>query len=234
MKTISTTAIVAVMTAALGLSAVAPAMAQQAAPLHQQNHMQKGDGPGRHFNDQRPGQDGPRNDGPGRGGMLGGLLDFGGDGENIEVALVRLSHRIELTDAQKTLLETFKTAALAAQADFAKAVDAVRPAAPAAGATAERPDVVARLGQRITLEKAHVEALTAVQPSFEAFFTSLTDEQKTQLMPQREHHMGWQGQIGKGPMGHHGQRPMAGQPQQLDGPGTPPDAPLEAAPPAKG
>ena len=221
MKTISTTAIVAVMTAAIGLSAVAPAMAQQAGPLHQQTHLQQqGDGPGRHLNVQRPG-----NDGPGRGGMLGGLLDFGRDGENIEVALVRLSHRIELTDAQKTLLETFKTAALAAQADFATAVDAVRPAAPAAGTTAERPDMVARLDQRITMEKAHVDALTAVQPSFEAFFTSLTDEQKTQLMPQREQHMGWQGQQGK--------RPMQGHPEELDGTGAPPDAALEAAPPAK-
>ena len=224
MKTISTTAIVAVMTAAIGLSAVAPAMAQQAGPRHQQNHLQQNDlqkdgGPGRHL--QRPGENGP-----GRGGMLGGLLDFGRDGENIEVALVRLSHRIELTDEQKTLLETFKTAALAAQADFATAVAAVRPAAPAAGETRERPDVVARLDQRITMEKAHVEALTAVQPSFEAFFTSLTDEQKAQLMPQREQHMGWQGQ--------HGKRPMPGHPEELDGTGTPPDAALEAAPPIKG
>ena len=221
MKTISTTAIVAVMTATLGLSAVAPAMAQQAGPRHQQNHLQQqpGEGPGRHL--QRPAENGP-----GRGGMLGGLLDFGRDGENIEVALVRLSHRIELTDEQKTLLETFKTAALAAQADFATAVAAVRPAAPAAGETPERPDVVARLDQRITMEKAHVEALTAVQPSFEAFFTSLTDEQKAQLMPQREQHMGWQGQ--------HGKRPMPGHPEELDGTGTPPDAALEAAPPVKG
>ena len=222
MKTISTTAIVAVMTAALGLSAVAPAMAQQAGPRHQQNELQK-DGPGRHFDGQHPGQDGPRHGGPGRGGLLGGLLDFGRDGENIEVALVRLSHRIELTDAQKTLLETFKTAALAAQADFATAVDAVRPAPPEAGATRERPDIVASLDRRITMEKAHVDALTAVKPSFEAFFTSLTDEQKAKLAPQREEHMGWQGK-----------RPMPGQPGELDGAGAPPDAPTEAAPPIKG
>jgi LTXXQ motif family protein len=224
MKTISTTAIVAVMTAAIGLSAVAPAMAQQDAPLHQHNDLQKDGSPDRHFNGQRPG-----NDGHGRGGMLGGLLDFGRDGENIEVALVRLSHRIELTDEQKTLLETFKTAALAAQADFATAVDAVRPPAPAAGATVERPEMVARLDQRITMEKAHVDALTAVQPSFEAFFTSLTDEQQTQLMPQREQHIGWQGQHGQ-----HGKGPMQGHPEELDGTGTPPDAALEAAPPVKG
>ena len=225
MKTISTTAIVAVMTAALGLSAVAPAMAQQPAPLHKQNEMQRpGEGPGHHA--PRPGQDGPRHGGPERGGMLGGLLDFGRDGENIEVALVRLSHRIELTDEQKTLLETFKTAALSAQADFATAVDAVRPAPPAAGATRERPDIVASLDRRIAMEQAHVAALTAVKPSFEAFFTSLTDEQKAQLMPQREQHMGWQGQ--------HGKRPMPGQPGEVDGAGTPPDAAMEAAPPVKG
>ncbi|MGV8956071.1 MAG: Spy/CpxP family protein refolding chaperone [Cypionkella sp.] len=228
MKTISTTAIVAVMTAAIGLSAIAPVMAQPAGPLHKQNQMQPGEGPG-HHRPQRPGQDGPRNDGPGRGGMLGGLLDFGRNGENIEVALVRLSHRIELTAEQNALLETFKTAALAAQADFATAVDAVRPAPPAAGATRERPDIVASLDRRISMEKAHVDALTAVQPSFEAFFTSLTEEQKAQVMPQREQHMGWQG--------HQGKRPMPGQPGELPAPGAPgapADDATEIAPPVNG
>ncbi|HTN64538.1 MAG TPA: Spy/CpxP family protein refolding chaperone [Devosia sp.] len=216
MKTISTTAIVALMTISAGLTAAAPAMAQDAQPRAQQQQHQQlhrpGDGPGRHMTQQRLG-----NNGPGRGGMLGGLLDFGRDGENIEVAVVRLAHRIELTDAQKTLLDAFKTAALSAQADFASAVDAVRPAA---GTTpTERPDIVARLAQRITMEKAHVEALSAVQPSFEAFFTSLTDAQKGELMPQRNQRTGWQGK-----------RPRPGQ----DGTEAPADVTIDATPSVNG
>jgi hypothetical protein len=220
MKTISATAIVALMTVSVGLTAASPAMAQDAHPRMQQ-HMQHGDGPGRHFNNQRPGMNGPA-----RGGLLAGLLDFGRDGENIEIALVRLAHRIELTDQQKTLLDSFKTAALAAQADFAATIDAARPA----GTAAERPDIVAHLGQRIALEKAHVDALTAVQPSFEAFFNSLTDEQKAQLMPPRDQHIGWQGQIGKSHMGQHGKAIAPGQAEELDGTDTPAPADLDAAP----
>lgn len=214
MKTISTTAIVAVMTAAIGLGAMAPAMAQDAGQIQVQRHMhQKGDGPDRQF-----GNDGGRRfGGP---GLLGGLLNFGRDGEMIEIALVRLSHKIELTDEQKALLETFKTDALAAQADFAGVLDTIRPAAPAEGATTpERPDMAAQLDKRIALESAHVAALTAVQPSFEAFFNSLTDAQKAELVPQRGERMGMQGHQGKGPGMH---RPGApGAPAQLDAPAAP-------------
>lgn len=218
MKTISTTAIVALMTVSVGLAAAAPAMAQQAQPRFHQQMQHPGDGANRPGNNQRPGRDAAG---------LGGLLSFGRDSERLEVALVRLAHRIDLTDAQKTLLESFKTAALAAQADFTKVVDAGRPEAPAAGAPrAQRPDIVARLDQRIALETAHVAALTAVQPSFQAFITSLTDEQKAQLMPQHNQRNGWQGEHGKGPMGQHGKRPMQGQ---ITGPGTPPAPPAPAA-----
>ncbi|MET3898349.1 uncharacterized protein involved in copper resistance [Devosia sp. UYZn731] len=225
MKTISATAIVALMTVSVGLAAAAPAMAEQAQPRFQQ-HMQhpggamqpmhhQGGGANNHANKQRPGN--------GDAG-LGGVLDFGRDSQQIEIALVRLTHRIDLTDAQKTLLESFKTAALAAQADFTKVIDAGRPAAPAAGTTpAPRPDIVARLDQRIAVEKAHLAALTAVQPSFQAFFSSLTDEQKAKLMPQREQRSGWQGEQRKGPMGHHGKRTIPGQ---LNAPAAPDAAPV--------
>ena len=219
MKTISTTAIVALMTVSVGLAAAAPAMAQQAQPGFQQHMQHQGGDANDHGNTMRPDRDGAG---------LGGLLAFGRDSQRLEIALVRLAHTIELTDAQKTLLESFKTAALSAQADFTKVVDAGRPAAPAAGAApAQRPDIVARLDQRIALEAAHVAALTAVQPSFQAFITSLTDAQKAQLMPQHEQRSGWQGQRHQGPMGQHGKRPMAGQ---IDAPGAPPAPADETAP----
>ncbi|WP_375451524.1 Spy/CpxP family protein refolding chaperone [uncultured Devosia sp.] len=226
MKTISTTAIIAVMTATIGFSAVAPVMAQQAdQPSFGQFHQQRGDGPNVHQQrgngpDRHAGNPGGR-----RGaGMLGQILDFGRGGENLEIALVRLSHRIDLTDEQKTLLETLKTDALAAQASFAGVVDATRPAAPSQ--TAQRPDMVEQLDQRIALENAHVDALTAVQPAFEAFFASLSDEQKAQLMPQRERHMGMNGRPDMGPGQHH--RPRPG----MMAPATPPAPPAPEAPAA--
>jgi hypothetical protein len=221
MKTISTTAIVALMTVSVGLAAASPAMAQQAQPRFQQHMQHQGGGGNNQGNTMRPNRDGAG---------LGGLLAFGRDSERLEIALVRLTHAIDLTDEQKTLLESFKTAALAAQADFTKVVDANRPDAPAAGTPRQRPDIVARLDQRIALEQAHVAALTAVQPSFQAFITSLTDAQKAQLMPQHEERTGWQGQRHQGPMGQHGKRPMATQPGQLNAPGTPPTPSEETTP----
>ena len=219
MKTISTTAIVALMTVSVGLAAAAPAMAQQAQPGFQQHMQHQGGDADNHGDTMRPDRDGAG---------LGGLLAFGRDSQRLEIALVRLTHAIDLTDEQKTLLDSFKTAALAAQADFTKVIEANRPEAPAAGTTpAQHPDIVASLDQRIALEKAHVAALTAVQPSFQAFITSLTDAQKAQLMPQHEQRSGWQGQRHQGPMGQHGKRPMAGQ---IDAPGAPPAPADETAP----
>lgn len=237
MKTISATAIVALMTVSVGLAAAAPALAQEGQPRFGQHLQNQGPGPHQHGHGQRPG-----NDGPGRGGLLGGLLEFGPNSERLELALVRLSHRLELTSEQKTLLESFRTSALAAQAEFSGVLDATRPATPDARTTpTERPDLVARLDQRIALEKAHVDALTAVQPSFEAFFASLTDAQKAQLQPQRNHRDGWQGRGGKGhgpmgngpmgngPMGQHAKPPMPGQADEPDSTDAPAEAPAAPA-----
>jgi len=201
MKTISTTAIVALMTATLGLSAVAPAMAQTAAPAPQVEAGQPGE---RAF---RPGGEGPRRIG------FGGLLGIERGAEAVEVALVRLSHRIELTEEQQALLDELKTVALAAAEDFAAVVEPLRPAAPAEGETAQRPDFSALLETRIAVESAHLAALEAIQPAATAFFDSLTDEQKAQLVPGR-------GERPDGPrQGHFGQRPGS----RLPGPAGVPD-----------
>jgi hypothetical protein len=205
MKTISTTAIVALMTTSLGFAAVAPAMAQPA-PVHKQFHMQRGEGDGRAMIRHHRGDLA----GPHAGG-LGGLLSFGRDAERIEIALVRLSYRLDLTDEQQALLDDLRTAAVAAQADFAAATEAARPE-PVEG---ERPDIAARLQMRIAFETAHVAALTAVQPAFEAFFASLTDEQLESLKPQRHERPGRPG----------AERPDAPAP---DAPA--PEAPAEDAP----
>lgn len=198
MTSISTKAIIAIMAGVMGLGAVAPAMAQPAPQAPDAAIAQDADGAAGHA--LRPHGQGPR-------GGFGGLFDFARGGEGIEVALVRLSHRIDLTDEQQTLLETLKTSALAAAQDFATATDGLRPTPPAEGETRAIPSISERLENRIALEKAQLAALEAVQPAAAAFFDSLTDAQKAQLMPQRgEHDGGPRGGHQQGPRGFGGQR----------------------------
>lgn len=192
MKTIATTAIVALMTAAIGLTAIAPTYAQEATPAPAQ---EQGKGPGLHFRH--------NNQGPRQGGF-GDLLGFERGAEAVEIALVRLSHAIELTAEQQILFDTLKTDALAAAETFSTAVEGLRPAAPAEGQTAELPDISERFENRIAIETAHLAALEAVQPSLTAFFDSLTDEQKAELAPQRHDRNGGPGMFGKEGLRHQG------------------------------
>lgn len=226
MKTLKKTAIAALMTAAVGLSAILPTTAQEAAatPAPQQ---QMADANGPHGNG--PGQ---RDQGPRQGGGAG-FLNFDRGSEGVEIALVRLSHAIEMTAEQQALFDTLKTDALAAADTFSKAVEGLRPAKPADGATAERPSITERLDARIAMETAQLDALKSVQPAAKAFFDSLTDEQKAQLTPERpEGQMGKHGQH----QGHNqGQRPgpmggMNGGP----GPDAPAGAPTDAPAPTNG
>jgi hypothetical protein len=210
MKTITTSAIVALMTATIGLSAVAPAFAQDAAPAQTQTQ----NGPGLHFRhgDKGPGQ---------MGGHMGGgdFLNFVRGAEAVEIALVRLSHRIELTSEQQPLFDAFKATALAAAADFAAATEGLRPTPPAEGevATATAPDISERLENRIAIETAHLAALEAVQPAAAAFFDSLTDEQKAQLTPERPEHGGMPG-FRKGGMRHEGMQDSPAEQAPADAP----------------
>ena len=217
MKTITTTAIVALMTATLGLSAIAPSYAQDAAaPAQAQTQQQPG--PGFGF---RHDTNGPRQFGRG-----GDLLGFDRGTEAVEIALVRLSHAIELTAEQQALFDTLKTDALAAAETFSTAVEGLRPTALAEGQTAEVPDFSERLENRIAIETARLAALEAVQPSLTAFFDSLTDEQKAELTPQRPDRGFMPGFMGKGGLRHHEGGPSAPHQGQHGGPGA--SAPAEA------
>ena len=202
MKSISTSVIVAMMTATLGLSAAAPALAQDAPPPAENGQAQPGKGPDRGF---RPDHHGQR---PG-GGF--DMLGFERGAEGIEIALVRLSHRLELTAEQQNLFDAFKTSALAAAADFETATEGLRPTPPVEGETSARPSVPDMLENRIALDKARLAALESVQPAASAFFESLTDEQNTQLLPQRD--MDGRGP-GKGPGNMHHQGPGDGPRQR--------------------
>lgn len=192
MKTITTTAIVALMTATLGLTAIAPTYAQETqAPAVPGQEQVQGKGPGFLLR--------KHNQGPREGRGFGNLLGFERGTEAVEIALVRLSHAVELTAEQQPLFDAFKTEALAAAETFSTAVEGLRPTPPAEGQTAERPDFAQRLENRITFETAHLAALEAVQPAATAFFDSLSDEQKANLMPQRPNHDGRPHGMHKGP-----------------------------------
>jgi len=108
--------------------------------------------------------------------------------ERIETSLVKLGYRVDATAEQKTLLESLKTAALAAQSELAATCDTLMPApdmaaAPDAAAPAPAGDLLETMKQRLKVEEARVAAMTSVLPEFEAFYNSLTDEQKAALQP---------------------------------------------------
>jgi len=212
MKTFTKTAIVALMTATLGLSAIASSYAQDAAPTPAQQQ------PGPGFGFRHDNHGGPRQ-------FIGGdLLGFDRGVEAVEIALVRLSHAIELTAEQQALFDSLRTEALAAAETFSTAVEGLRPTAPAEGQAVEVPDFSERLENRIAIETARLAALEAVQPSATAFFDSLTDEQKAELTPQRPDRGFMPGFIGKGGLRHQGHQGL-----QHGGPGAPVPAEAPAA-----
>lgn len=124
-----------------------------------------------------------RDGGMGRGAGFLNLVCSDRGAEEVEVALVRLSHRLDLTADQTTLFDTFKTTALTTQTSFADDCAAATP--DQAAATDAKPDLLERLKSGIALEQARLEAVTAILPDFGAFYGSLTDAQKADLFPRR-------------------------------------------------
>jgi hypothetical protein len=119
--------------------------------------------------------------GLGRGAGMLGLVCSENGAEALEIAFVRTSHQLDLTDAQQPLFDAFKAKALTTQTSFA---DECQAAMPEAAADA-RPDLLEGLKATIKVDEARIAALNAVLPDFEAFYASLTDEQKAALMPGR-------------------------------------------------
>ena len=160
---------------------------------------------------------GPDRDGPGRGamdrpdgdGMRGPafLVASCGDkaAERLEIALVKLSHRLQLTAEQKPLFDAFKTAALDAQT---KLEDTCKADAPQAPSDKQR-DILAMLKSGLTVEQARVDAAKAILPAFEALYNSLTAAQQAELMPHR----------GDGDRDDHGPGKGFGKPGEFGGMG---------------
>jgi hypothetical protein len=199
MKPTTSMTIVALVIAAITAGSAAPALAQdQGGERGRQMHQHRNAG------EFRPGarHDGPRDGNMrmhmNRGGGLFALVCSERGSDGLAHMLLNIEQQTDPTAEQQPLYDTLKDAALSAQADFATVCATARPAE---GDVATR-DLADRLKVRLDIEKAHVEAMTAVLPAFEAFYDSLSDEQKLQLEPRRhraEHRM--PGEPGE----HHGQ-----------------------------
>lgn len=171
----------------LGLGLALPAIAQDAAPTAAR---QAQNGP-RHF---APDRGAMPNRGMGPGGFL--MLACSDKGaEALEIALVRMDHRLDLSADQQKLFETFRTKALSTATSFAGTCKADRPTADAGA----KPDALARMKAGLAIEQARLTALNDVLPDFETLFNSLSDAQKANLLPHRGPGMG----MGMGRWGQH-------------------------------
>jgi hypothetical protein len=242
MKYLTTTALAALVAAAIGTAALVPAFADDttapaasAAPPALQDAA-RGDmngpgamnrtGPMGRMGGQMHRWGGPEN-ANGRGDLRANLLDLAcGDrgAEALEIALVHVQYAVKPTTEQAPLLDALKTAALADQKTFA---DACKTAMGDANTTAGQKTILDRLQARLAIDTAKVTALSDVLPKFKAFYDSLSDAQKAKLEPQRGgEHMGFNGQFGPRGMGQHGMGPHgAGRMHPADGtngPGSPP------------
>ena len=159
MKLIPTT-IAAAITAG-GLIAAMPAMAQEGPRVEHRSEFAMR----------------PADPMPGRAAELLTMACSSRGTERLEAVLDAAGDRLDLSDEQAPLFEDFRTAALSAQTSFADECVA---------ATAETPaDLVDAIRLRQTILEAHVAAVDSALPSFEAFYDSLTDRQKLQLVAMR-------------------------------------------------
>lgn len=178
MKNLKRTAIITIAAASIGAATLAPAIAQPFGGARDTGvHQIHGDG-ARSF---RPGGDNPMGHFR-QGGGLGEMFLSDHGAEAIDIAAVRLTHLLDLTDDQKALLEDLRAAALGAYDDVQAARDEI---APVAEDDAAQPDLVARFAGMVAMTTARAEALETLQPTFETFVGSLDQTQLEKLTPQR-------------------------------------------------
>ncbi|SFZ82295.1 LTXXQ motif family protein [Devosia enhydra] len=167
--------------------------------------------------------------GEGRADMLVSFSCAPRAAERLEVGLVRLSHRLELSGTQQPLFDAFRTSALTAQTGLADSCETLRPD-PAAETAAPAADPVQSIRDRLSVESARIAAIESVLPDYEAFVTSLTPEQSALLAPPSRERVGeMRGGRGEGRGGwrqHHqgprGRMQPAPQPPAADAPAPAP------------
>jgi hypothetical protein len=185
MKLIASAAVVAAMlgTAAMAPAAFAQDQGPQAGPGERHQMFLRHHGGNHRFGPQMHMQRG----GPGmersmmRGGGLLALACSADGADRLEHMLLSLSQRLDPTADQQSLFEDFRTAALTAQTGFADSCAELSPEDDTAAAAS--PDLVERLRRHIGVGEARLTAMNEVLPALEAFYGSLTDEQKALLEP---------------------------------------------------
>ncbi|MGV3651383.1 MAG: Spy/CpxP family protein refolding chaperone [Devosia sp.] len=217
-------ALAAVAVVAMALGAVPAAQAHdfgQGRNFDRHDQM-RGDarGPGRAMRGERHGP-GMQMQGMGRAGMLVSFSCAPRAAERLEVGLVRLSHRLDLTDTQQPLFDAFRTSALTAQTGLADSCETLRPD-PAAQTAAPAADPVQSVRDRLSVESARIAAIESVLPDYEALVNSLTPEQSALLGPRQrvgqmrgeraEGRGGWQRHQGPNQQGPRHQMPATPQP----------------------
>lgn len=195
--------VLAALVAALGLTAMSPAFAT--GPDHQ-----RGGGPDRMMEFRRD---------AGTGAFQFAQFSCSANAaDRLENRLDRMADRLGLTADQEKLFDGFRTSALTAQTDFADTCDTIRPDRSADRATRpERPDLIQRMEQRLKFDEARVAAMSELLPQFKAFYESLTNEQKGELMPPRMQGMEMPGRGIMGIPHRPGQPPLDAPPDGLDG-----------------
>lgn len=174
----TTTMTLAALVVALAAGTAAPALAQDSGTVKdgREMHFRGGPDDARGFMVRVRGRDGMR------GGVLALVCSPRG-ADRLEHMLLSIEQRTEPTAEQAPLFEAFRTTALTAQTSFADSCAELRPATAEAR---EALDLVDRLQARMDIQSAHLEAMTSVLPVFEAFYDSLSDEQKAALEPRRD------------------------------------------------
>jgi hypothetical protein len=185
MKTLTRNAIITITAASIGAATLAPALAQPFGGARDNGgvHQLQNDGArGFRLGSANPTGNFHRGPGIGQGGGLVGMFFSDRGAEAIDIAAVRLTHLLELTEDQQTLLEDLRTAALQAREAVQAARDEI---APVVEEDAAAPDLMARFAGMVAMTTARAEALETLQPTFEAFVASLDEAQLEKLTPQR-------------------------------------------------
>lgn len=193
MTRLTTAALAAALSGAIGLVAFVPAAMAQQAPASP-GVQQPGIEQPHHGQMQMPGQFRRgmqlRNQRFGGGDQRGSLLTLScGDNaaERMEIGFVRLSYRLDLTAEQTTLFDDLRTSALTAQTSFAETCETPRETMAAAepGTDVTLPNPVERLSTQLENDQRRLELMTPILPKLQAFYDSLTSEQQAALQPRR-------------------------------------------------
>lgn len=151
----------------------------------------------------------------GRHGRRGGMMGAGmrvvcrrNGAEKIDHMLVRIKHKVVVTEAQTPAYEEFANTVRGAAAKVKESCppkperrkrrgQAEDGATDQAATPPKRPSPIERLAHAETFMAAALEGIRTVRPAAEAFYATLSDEQKAKLT-KRRHHKRWGKRGGRG------------------------------------